>query len=158
MIINPLLPSGHTIFCDDIRHELGGKITFVGVYTNYLFISGTLPVTLPKLCLGIVYREERDSREKVTIKAFMPGHDDDSPAFKLDIEPQPDFIPPPPSEEFSFREARLFFEAPNVTIEQEGRIRVRAYRGDDEIRLGVLTVAVNPDLSRVSEAQEEKPA
>ena len=41
-----------TIFCDDIRHELGGKLSFIGVYTGHLFVR-TFPVTLPKLCLAL---------------------------------------------------------------------------------------------------------
>ena len=41
-----------TVFCDDIRHELGGKLSFIGVYTGHLFVSA-FPVTLPKLCLAL---------------------------------------------------------------------------------------------------------
>lgn len=142
MIVYPSLPSGHVIFCDDIRLEATGKITFVGAYSNFMYVTGTLPMTLPKLCFGIVYREETDSLEPVEVKIFMPENDDDSPAATLAINPQPDMIPPP-SDEFIFRENRLLFEMAGVIISQEGRIRVRAFRGDDEIRLGSLTVALN---------------
>ncbi|OAI06751.1 DUF6941 family protein [Methylomonas methanica] len=41
-----------TIFCDDIRHELGGKLSYIGVYSGRLFLP-TFPLTLPKLCLSI---------------------------------------------------------------------------------------------------------
>lgn len=41
-----------TVFCDDIRHELGGKLSFIGVYTGHLFVRA-FPVTLPKLCLAL---------------------------------------------------------------------------------------------------------
>jgi hypothetical protein len=41
-----------TIFCDDIRHELGGKLSYIGVYSGRLFLP-TFPLTLPKLCLAI---------------------------------------------------------------------------------------------------------
>lgn len=41
-----------TIFCDDIRHELGGKLSYIGVYSGHLFVPG-FPVTLPKLCLAL---------------------------------------------------------------------------------------------------------
>lgn len=146
MIINPTLPSGHVIFCDDIRQEMNGKVTFVGAYSNFLFVNGTLPVVLPKLCMGIVYREETDSLQPVKVKVFLPSDDEDSPTATMAFEPQADMIPPP-SEEFLFREARLLFELPGAVIAQEGRVRVRAYRGDDEIRLGSLTVALNPTLT-----------
>lgn len=41
-----------TIFCDDIRQEVGGKYSYIGVYGSRLLIS-TLPATLPKLCLAL---------------------------------------------------------------------------------------------------------
>lgn len=41
-----------TLFCDDIRHEVGGKLSFIGVYSGGLFVPA-FPVTLPKLCLSV---------------------------------------------------------------------------------------------------------
>lgn len=41
-----------TLFCDDIRHEVGGKLSFIGVYSGGLFVTA-FPVTLPKLCLSV---------------------------------------------------------------------------------------------------------
>lgn len=41
-----------TLFCDDIRHEMGGKLSFIGVYSVGLFVP-VFPATLPKLCLSV---------------------------------------------------------------------------------------------------------
>jgi hypothetical protein len=41
-----------TIFCDDIRHELGGKLSYIGVYSGRLIVPD-FPVTLPKLCVAV---------------------------------------------------------------------------------------------------------
>lgn len=41
-----------TLFCDDIRHEEGGKLSFMGVYSSGLFVPA-FPATLPKLCLSV---------------------------------------------------------------------------------------------------------
>ena len=41
-----------TIFCDDIRHEIGGKLSYIGVYSGRL-IASEFPITLPKLCLAL---------------------------------------------------------------------------------------------------------
>lgn len=41
-----------TIFCDDIRHEIGGKISYIGVYAGTLFVP-EFPATLSKLCLSV---------------------------------------------------------------------------------------------------------
>lgn len=40
------------IYCDDIREELGGKISLMGVYTGDMIVS-TIPLTLPKLCIVV---------------------------------------------------------------------------------------------------------
>lgn len=42
----------HAIFCDDIRQELGGKFTFVGVYGDTLLVPA-FPAILPKLCVVV---------------------------------------------------------------------------------------------------------
>jgi len=41
-----------TVFCDDIRHEVGGKVSYIGVYSGGLFVPA-FPVTLPKLCIAM---------------------------------------------------------------------------------------------------------
>ncbi len=41
-----------TLFCDDIRHEMGGKISLIGVYSSGLFVDA-LPALLSKLCLSV---------------------------------------------------------------------------------------------------------
>lgn len=41
-----------TLFCDDIRHEINGKLSYIGVYSSALLVPA-LPVTLPKLCISI---------------------------------------------------------------------------------------------------------
>ena len=48
-----------TIWCDDIRMELGGKQSFMGVYADVIFVP-KFPITLPKLCvfLKIVFPKE----------------------------------------------------------------------------------------------------
>ncbi|KAB2843437.1 MAG: hypothetical protein F9K47_06940 [Burkholderiales bacterium] len=41
-----------TVFCDDIRHEVAGKLSYIGVYGPQLFVP-SFPITLPKLCLTV---------------------------------------------------------------------------------------------------------
>jgi hypothetical protein len=40
---------GHVVFCDDVRQEIGNKITLVGTYLGELTLFGTFPATLPQL-------------------------------------------------------------------------------------------------------------
>lgn len=46
-------PYGVTIFCDDIRTEVGGKNTYVGVYQRDLNAVSELPFVLPSLCAAV---------------------------------------------------------------------------------------------------------
>jgi hypothetical protein len=38
------------VFCDDIRHEIGNKMSFMGVYQGELIVPST-PIALPRLCI-----------------------------------------------------------------------------------------------------------
>lgn len=44
----------YTIICDDIRQEIGNKLSFIGVYQDNIFVPN-LPFTFPKLCFSIHY-------------------------------------------------------------------------------------------------------
>ncbi len=41
-----------TLFCDDIRQEVSGKVSFIGAYSTNLFVP-KFPTILPKLCLAV---------------------------------------------------------------------------------------------------------
>ncbi len=42
----------HAIFCDDMRHEMGNKVSFMGCYQSELFVPFA-PLALPKLCVYV---------------------------------------------------------------------------------------------------------
>jgi hypothetical protein len=42
----------HATYCDDIRQEVGGKITLVGIYAGQCIVPA-VPCVLPKLCVVI---------------------------------------------------------------------------------------------------------
>ena len=47
------LRTAHSIFCDDIRQEIGGKYSLIGCYNAELILQAVLPAALPKLCCAI---------------------------------------------------------------------------------------------------------
>ena len=64
-----------TIWCDDIRHEMSGKISYIGVYSSILFVP-SFPITLPKLCVSIMLATSvAKPFEKLNIRILR---DDDS--------------------------------------------------------------------------------
>lgn len=59
-----------TIFCDDIREEVSGKITYVGVYSSKMFLS-SFPALLPRLCLAInLFTPASQPFRKLVIQLF----------------------------------------------------------------------------------------
>ncbi len=42
----------HTIYCDDVRLEVGNKQSLMGIYSSDLFVP-EFPVALPKLCIVV---------------------------------------------------------------------------------------------------------
>ena len=47
----------HTIWCDDVRMELGNKMSLMGVYSSELLVP-TFPFVLQKLCLSCKVRTD----------------------------------------------------------------------------------------------------
>lgn len=39
----------YSLFCDDIRQELGDKVSLIGIYGSHMYVHG-FPARLPKLC------------------------------------------------------------------------------------------------------------
>lgn len=58
----------HTIWCDDIRQEVGNKPSFMGVYTAGIFLQ-SLPVVLPRLAAYVWVTTPIDRRfQKLNIR------------------------------------------------------------------------------------------
>jgi hypothetical protein len=139
-------PTGYAIFCDEVRREDNGKHIHLGVYVGEMVINApSFPVRLPRLSVVINYYETvGESTEPVRFAVFLPG--EQAPAGEFTINKPEGPIPPPPAPEEGEQPGEPLFHVAIVldiqdpVFKQEGRIRVRAFRGDDEIRLGTLTV------------------
>lgn len=146
-IVKPSSPSGYTIFCDDIRSEDNGKLLFIGTYLSDMTVGGTLPILLPSFCMMVRYWERpTDPEEPVEIRVFSPGVVD--PIFKmpLDISKFRGAALPTTTDPDSdpLHVALLPIRLSPFPIEAAGHIKVRAYRGDQEVRLGALAIRVAP--------------
>lgn len=144
MIIYPSLPSGHTVFCDDVRQEASGKQTYVGTYNSIMFVAG-FPATLPQIHCVITYREEVDALGDVAIRVIHEVNDEDTVIAEINISFSDS--PPPPTdmtEPFLMKEAKLIVPLSPFNIEAAGCLKVRAFRGEDEIRLGSLKIKEAP--------------
>lgn len=62
----------HIILCDDVRNELGNKISIMGVYLREVIVN-KIPAVLPKLALVILLEDIIKPFEHVKTKISLPG-------------------------------------------------------------------------------------
>jgi hypothetical protein len=143
-VIAPATPYGYTIFCDDLRQESNGKLIYIGVYTSEMIIFGDPPMLLPTFVAVTTYRERpRESDAPVQIKMFVPGAPDVELELPVASMRSTQFAPEIEGED-RMHSALIPIRSSPLVVRQEGLIKVRAYRGDDEIRLGALAVKFQP--------------
>lgn len=143
-----LHPYGYTIFCDDIRHEISGKVTLVGCYTSHLYFTGEFPLKLARfgLQMNLVWPTDNPF-DNCKLLVFLPGEFKE-PVFTAEILSQEAELPPPPSaddlpdDDGKGRVMRFGFHTmfENLEIEKAGLIRVRALVDGATIRAGTLRV------------------
>lgn len=134
---------GTTIFCDDIRQEVGGKLSYMGVYMSEMVIHAPFPATLPKLCMVINYLERPGSNEDpVTIRVFQPEEKNPLTDIPLDADlmRRSGLAPTDPEASDPFIGALFFLNLAPFVIKAPGRIRVVAESGNKKVRLGSILV------------------
>jgi hypothetical protein len=137
-------PYGTTIFCDDIRDELDGKKTYVGVYFGDMVLHGAFPAVIPKFALAITYLEPlADPVSMVNIKVFVPG-DGDNGDVAVDVDLPPDRLEEVGPEDIDpnaqYRVHLMHFRISPFVISKRGYVKVRAYVKGKEIRLGSIKI------------------
>ncbi len=141
-------PFGFTTFCDDARYEISGKVSLIGVYAGVMFITTPYPATIPKLSLRVSYCEmPEESNAPVQIRIYLPGDADDKPHQTIDLPEgfrnlpaQPFPLPEGEPDVDRLKGMTFHIDLMNIQLTQNGAIRVRAYRGDERIKLGSLFV------------------
>jgi hypothetical protein len=140
---------GTTIFCDDIRDEITGKKTYVGVYLNEMILQSPFPAVLPQFALAITYLEPLDwPILPVNIKIFIPGEiSDEEVAVDIDLPIDVNQVNQTSQSDplAKFRASIMHLRISPFVIHKEGHVKVRAYRLDNEIRLGSIKVRIAKD-------------
>lgn len=139
---------GFSLFCDDIRPEIGGKMSVMGIYQsdmisppNFIF-----PLVIPKFCILIKYYELKDAfSDDINVRVFMPGDAKDAPSIALPFprtQLNAEMPPPCPLEEDQERVFNFTFPltiAP-FQVKQEGFAKVRFLCGAITTNLGSLLI------------------
>jgi hypothetical protein len=155
-----LLPApdiyGYTIFCDDIRQEVGGKFIFIGAYGGPMIVHVPFPATLSTFAMGITLLQRKSVFvAKVGLRIFLPGDPDDAPSIQAEVnEIAEDAIAAATAAEAETLDpdtqgpeadryviAHNFLKFAPLVIKQPGIVKVRAVIGDDMVRLGALRMS-----------------
>lgn len=145
---------GFALFCDDVRAEVGGKLSFMGLYqTEMLFPDNLrLPTLLPKLVVVIMYYEIRDSiPEELTFKITYGDEGvilAEVPISRKDIlsgQIQDTALPESAEDTERVLNVRLPVTFSPFRLEKMGRLRVRAHYSDGKVlRLGSMVMRQIP--------------
>lgn len=154
------IPYGTTIFCDDIRDELGGKKTYVGVYSGNLILEGGFPAAIPQFAFAITYFEPLEmSDEDVILRIFLPGSSEmaavEIPLPVKDARKNIRMLNDPDS---NIVGVSAGFKISPLVLENEGKILVRAFRGTSEIKMGALRVQKGPEKDLAKSARTRRRA
>lgn len=79
--------SVHAVFCDDVRPEMDGKATLVGVHMQGVTVNGTAPAGLPQLWLALWVTYPTSSMPE-TIRIVAKGDSLESQPFDITLHPR----------------------------------------------------------------------
>lgn len=71
----------YAVFCDDIRHEINGKLSYMGIYQGALYFP-EFPASMPKLCISIHIMLPKDEEFKTIC---LSGSIDDEEVFNHEL-------------------------------------------------------------------------
>lgn len=132
------------IYCDDIRHEIGNKISFMGCYQGELFVP-TMPMVLSKLCLFIsVLTPKGRPFKSLTLRAMQ---DETIELARSEIPPEGVANLPDVEDDTATRRAintAMVFS--HFVIEKPTVLRVLAQTDEGEIIGPRLHIKVAPEM------------
>ncbi len=147
----PPEPFAITSFCDDIRYEVGGKHSLIGIYRDDMTFSGSFPLTIARLGVSVTYVEHPSLPvTDLDVLIFLPGDSPEQPSFHTHME-APKIDSSPDATEDKQRLLNFHFILSPLILKEEGRIKVRLLSRGTRIRAGTLLV-------RSEKQQEALPA
>ena len=145
--------TGETIFCDDIRQEVNGKVTLVGCYANIINFASPAPAVLPTFAAYVMLSLPNSFNvRKVEIIVKIDYGDEVQELVKVQSEPQQEELDQARSEFGDNPDAVIRVTAPlqwvMINIKNDCLIKVRALLNDEQtVKLGALKVVFPREVS-----------
>jgi hypothetical protein len=104
-----------TILCDDIRQEIGNKISLMGIYGRDIVVP-QIPFVFPKLCLFLMAKEVPCEINDLKIIITVPQSD----PITLDL-------PAPPNQKIP-QDIHVGITISPLTLNGEGKAKIEIFR------------------------------
>jgi|SRR5580700_9148584 hypothetical protein len=139
-------PFGATIFCDDIRDELHGKTSLIGVYGTELVSYDEFPLSLPKMgfYITVCFPVGGPLISDVKLHVYLPQDKKGQPSYSSSLGwqttaedsslPDPKVFPDP----LGVIQFTTYVLLGPINIQKSGFFRVRLTHQDQEIKIGAL--------------------
>lgn len=147
---------GYTLFCDEIRREDSGKFILIGVYDETMILFQPLPYIHKNIATRITYSEAIEEKSHdVEIHIIGPKQSEPTAVYNIDstaIEDAKSKARASLETTDVDGELRVIFNLNwNTTpfpITAEGRLKVRAYRNGEELKMGTLAIKVHDEIKK----------
>lgn len=128
----------HNVFCDDIRYELGGKITLVGTFAGIIVVP-SFPVLIPRLSVCVsVAMPIGNPPKSLAIKVFLGRTEIYSHTYsQSELSPIQGFPPEiegPEDAELTQMALSQYFSLPEIKVEGPQSLTVKVYADGKEYK------------------------
>ena len=135
------------IYCDDIRHEVGNKLSFLGVYSQNMFVP-SFPARLPKLCVAVWARTpESNPFKRLALKLYSNESvlmDQELPTVAWDEVPDPPPSVPLPGEDVeSMHTVHFAIQLAPFNLDAAAILRLRVDTGNGVLKAGGLNIQLS---------------
>jgi len=136
-----------SIFCDDIRHEINGKISLMGIYTGDMYVPN-FPITLTKICSFFELHINPDSNSSEAIITVMKGTEKlNSLTMPLLTQSNPE---PRHGKPYAFKSFSGGMEFPSMTFDGSTLLEVSIQIDGQSVICGRLWVTKFPQNNDVN--------
>lgn len=135
------------IYCDDIRDEIGFKVSYMGIYSGELSVTAA-PVLLTKLCIAVkAITDVSDPFQSLEVRVLRGEGEDEVELLTTGVIPSVSEIPNPTSSSTLLITPMAFVLSP-FQIDGDTTIRVNARTERGELRGEALRIrVVSPNLA-----------
>lgn len=149
-------PVGYALYFDDLRQEINGKYSLMGMYDAVMILYDPVPTTFSSFGIFVHYQEPRDiaitRKGDIIFQVYFPWDEVDRPSITTPFPFEEIAKSAAPSREEEDLISLVAFHFPiiikNFVVQKTGFIRVRALLDGEIIRISALEIVHQPRMDR----------